>query len=166
MSQAGTHIRERRKRPLLDMEREMTRSFNRFVSTVAVGAALVGASLQAFAVTTTGALTTPPSVLVFDQKLVNGGVEVKYANIPSKGYVAVLGSDANGMPTGTPLGAQPINAGDHRDIKVALNGQPKAGDKLWVSLYFDTDGQAGFDAKADKPVWPDGVPTMNTFIVR
>lgn len=144
----------------------MTRSFNGLVSMFTLGAAVAGATLPAFAVTATGAMTTPPSVLVFDQKVVNGAVEVKYANIPSKGYVAVLGSDANGKPIGTPLGAQAINAGDHRDVKVALNGQPKAGDKLWVSLYFDTDGQAGFDAKADKPVWPDGVPTMNTFIVR
>ncbi len=103
MSHAGTHISERRKHPLSDMEREMTSPFNKFVTTVAVGAALVGASVQAFAVTATGPLTTPPSVLVFDQKLVSGGVEVKYANIPSKGYVAVLGSDAptNAAPTAT-----------------------------------------------------------------
>lgn len=144
----------------------MTHSFSSLALAVAVGAGIVGASAQAIAVTATGALTTPPSVLVFDQKLVNGAVEVKYANIPSDGYVAVLGSDANGMPMGTPIGAQPIKAGDHRDVKVALNGQPKAGDKLWVSLYLDTDAKAGFDAKSDKPLWPDRVPTENAFLVR
>lgn len=144
----------------------MTRTFNGLVNAMAMGAAVAGAALPAFAVTATGAMTTPPSVLVFDQKVVNGAVEVKYANIPSKGYVAVLASDANGKPAGTPLGAQPINAGDHRDVKVALSAQPKTGDKLWVALYFDTDGQAGFDAKTDKPVWPDGVPTMNTLTVQ
>lgn len=144
----------------------MIRNINALVSAIAVGAAVAGASGPAFAVTAPGVLTTPPSVLVFDQTLVNGAVEVKYANIPWKGYAAVLGSDDKGMPAGTPLGAQPINAGDHRDVKVVLSGQPKTGEKLWVSLYFDTDGQAGFDAKADKPVWPDKVPAENAFMVR
>lgn len=144
----------------------MTRSFNGLIASVVACSAIVGAAMPAAAVTATGATTTPPSVLVFDQKVSGGAVDVKYAYLPSKGYVAVLASDANGKPSGAPLGVQAITAGDHRDVKVALSGQPKTGDKLWVSLYFDSDGQAGFDAKADKPVWPDGVPTMNTLIVQ
>ena len=89
-----------------------------------------------------------------------------YANIPAKGYIAVVGSDAKGMATGQPLGTQMVEAGDHRNVKIKLTEQPKAGDKLWVSLYLDTDGKPTFDAKADKPVWADQPPFMNAFTVR
>jgi hypothetical protein len=131
-----------------------------------ISAAALASSLAANAVTTAAASTTPPSVIVFNQKLTNGAVNVTYANIPAKGYIAVLGSDAKGMPTSQALGEQAIEPGDHRELKIKLDEQPKTGDKLWVSMYLDMDGKPGIDAKADKPVWPTSLPLENAFMVR
>lgn len=144
----------------------MTRSINGLVAAGLMTAAVAGVPKVALAVTAAGALTTPPSVIVFDQKLTNGAVDITYANIPAKGYLAVLPSDGKGMGGGEPLGTQAIDAGDHRNVKVKLTGTPKAGDKLWVSMYFDTDGKPGFDAKADKAVWAEALPAENMFTVK
>lgn len=144
----------------------MLRSFKQLGVAVVAGAAVLGAAKAALAVTAAGGLTTPPSVLVFNQKLTNGAVDVAYANIPSKGYLVVMGSDAQGMPQGTPLGSASINAGDHRNVKVKLSGEPKAGDRLWVSMSLDSDNKPGYDAAADKAVWPGKLPSENMFVVQ
>lgn len=112
------------------------------------------------------ALSTPPSVVVFDQAVAGKSVDVSYVFLPAKGYVAVYPSDANGQPIRQALGTATLNAGDHRNVKISLNEQPKPGQRLWISIYGDTDGKPGFDAKADTPIWPTLLPSENAFIAR
>lgn len=112
------------------------------------------------------AMTTPPSVTVLNQAVKSNAVDITYAYLPTSGHVVVLGSDANGKLGDRILGSAEMKAGDHRDFKVNLTEAPKPGEKLWVSLYDDTDGKPGFDMKADKPVWGDRIPLQNAFIVK
>jgi hypothetical protein len=139
----------------------MSRIFTRIALVLATAAGASGA----YAVTGPAANQTPPSVIVFDQKIANGAVDVTYANIPAKGFVAVLDSDKKGMPAKV-LGAEAVTPGDHRELKIKLTTPPKTGEKLWVSMYLDSDGKPGFDAKADKPVWSTSLPDENAFMVR
>ena len=144
----------------------MSRSFKRLAVAAVVGAGVLGASQSGFAVTAPGMFASEPSVLVFNQKVSNGTVDVSYANIPSKGYVVVKRSDAQGAPQTAVLGSASIPAGDHRNVKVKLTAEPKAGDKLWVSLSLDTDDKPGYDAAADKPIWTGKLPAANMFVVQ
>ena len=122
----------------------------------------------AVATAATTAKTGEPSVTVFDQAATGNAIKIHYANLPAKGYVAVYAADANGQPNrSSPLGITELNAGDHRDIKVTLKDAPKAGQRMWVGLYKDTDNKPGFDAKADAPIWGTGsLPLENGFVIR
>ncbi|MEQ8823074.1 MAG: hypothetical protein RIC14_01730 [Filomicrobium sp.] len=96
----------------------------------------------------------PPSVLAFDQKATDGKVKIDYAHMPKAGYVAIYAADKNGKPTGKPLGYSKIKAGDHRQLTISLNEQPKSGDALWISLYKDADNDPSFNpGEGDKAVW-------------
>lgn len=132
----------------------------------AVITTIMGAAALSSPASATANPTIPASVIVFDQPVKNQSVDVTYSYLPSKGYVVVYGSDATGKPVRQPIGTAEVAAGDHRNVKVPLTQQPTAGQKLWVSISADTDAKAGFDAKADKSVWPDALPSHNAFVVR
>jgi len=151
---------------LIEMEDFMFRMFKSLAVGAVMGATAFGASTAVLALTVPGTFTTEPSVLVFNQKLTNGAVDVAYANIPSKGYLVVMGSDAQGMPQGAPIGSASINAGDHRNVKVKLTGEAKTGDKLWVSMSLDSDNKPGYDAAGDKPLWTGKLPAGHMFVVQ
>jgi hypothetical protein len=130
----------------------------------ALGLALLiapAASLSAYATTDMAApaaardATTPPSVLVFDQKPDNSSVTVKYVYLPRSGYIAIYNTDANGKATGDPLGHVALKAGDHRDVKVQLSKAPAAAAKLQASLYEDKDGDSKLDKSKDLAFWAD-----------
>lgn len=111
------------------------------------------------------AATTPQSVLVYDQKINNKTVIIKYAYLPKDGFVVIYGSDASGKITGEPIGSAALKAGDHRDLRVTLANEPKAGTKLWAALYDDSDHKSSFD-KTDKPLWAmNKLPLQNMFKV-
>jgi hypothetical protein len=74
----------------------------------------------------------PPSVIALNQKEKAKGVSITYARFPQKGTLAIYGSDANGRMAKTRLGQVAIDAGDHRNVKVALSQSPKPGSKLWA----------------------------------
>lgn len=78
---------------------------------------LPAAATVAYANTTDHALVDP-TVTIFNQKPQGNSVAVSYAHLPKAGYVAIYGSDANGKPTGDPLGSVALKAGDHRDFKI------------------------------------------------
>ncbi len=123
--------------------------------------------LMAVPITANAATGTPPSVVVFDQAL--GGtkaVDVAYAFLPSKGYVAVLPSDEAGNPIRKPIGTAEVGGGDHRNVKITLADPPKSGQKLWIALYRDADSKAGFDPSGDKAIWDDKLPSENAFMVK
>lgn len=144
----------------------MPGKFNLLAVCAVAGAVVLGGTKAALAVTAAGASTTPPSVIVFNQKLNSGAVDITYANIPAKGYLVVMGSDAQGMANGAPLGSASIGAGDHRNVKVKLTGEVKAGDRLWVLMALDSDNKPGYDAAADQAVWAGKLPAENMFLVQ
>lgn len=106
---------------------------------------------------------TDPSVIVFDQKSTGKAVSFSYVYLPSDGYVAVYGSDADGKRTGDVLGYVPLAAGDHRNVSVELGKDLKSGMTLWGSLYQDLDGDKKLDKGKDTAFWPDGKPLENRF---
>ncbi len=106
----------------------------------------------------------PPSILVFNQKA-DAEISVDYVNIPVDGYVVVYAANADGKPTGSPLGSLEVKAGSHIDLKVKLSAAPKPGSNLWASLYKDKDGKDGFDKQGDKAVWSK-LPMQNAFSVQ
>ena len=121
-------------------------------------AVMVGAAQAAVA-------NAPPSILVFNQKPAGSQVSVDYVNIPASGYVVVYAADAEGKPTGAPLGYAPVSAGSHMDLKVTLSAAPAPGTNLWASLYKDKDGKEGFNKQGDKSVWSQ-LPMQNAFTVQ
>jgi hypothetical protein len=60
------------------------------------------------------------------------GVSITYAYFPRKGTLAIYGSNARGQVGKTRLGQVAIDAGDHRNVKIALSQSPKRGTKLWA----------------------------------
>lgn len=119
-------------------------------------AALVGVtgSVGAAVATTEIPTQTPPSALAFDQKLSGNSIGMSYVYLPEDGYAAIYRSDKNGRPTGAAIGVSALTAGAHRDVKVELKETPKAGERLWVSLYKDSDKKPGFDTgKGDQAFW-------------
>lgn len=111
--------------------------------------------------------TTEPSVMVFDQTIRDGKVSISYAHLPKSGYVVVYGSSPDGKPSGEPLGHVELKSGDHRDIAIKLDSLPAARTKLWVSLYEDRDGKAGFDKGNDVALWQGGkLPLENSFVIK
>ncbi len=124
-----------------------------------LGAAVVAGAAQA------AVANAPPTILVFNQKPAGSQVSIDYVNIPANGYVVVYAADADGKPTGAPLGSLSVNAGSHMDLKVALSAAPAPGTNLWASLYKDKDGKEGFNKQGDKAVWSQ-LPIQNAFTVQ
>lgn len=129
-----------------------------------LSALLVG-GVATFAHAATSATTTPPSVMVLNQKLDQGHVFVEYAYLPENGYAVVYGSDKDGNPIRESLGHLELAAGDHRKFKIKLEKAPPPGSKLWVSLYTDKDGKPGFDRKGDMAIWQDRLPAENQIVI-
>jgi len=108
------------------------------------------------------------SALICDQQPNSQSIIIDYVYLKENGYVVVYQSDAHGKPTGIPIGNVSLEAGDHRDINVALNEQPKSGEKLWVSLYKNADGKPSFDpGEVNIALWSkDQQPAESAFMVR
>lgn len=114
---------------------------------------------------TAGGSTTPASILVFDQKLASGQIDISYAYLPQKGYIAVYALDADGKAAGEALATMPMAAGDHRNVKVELKQAPKAGAQLWATLYQDVDDDGKFDKAKDQRIGGDMNPVDSKFTV-
>jgi hypothetical protein len=108
-----------------------------------------------------------PSVIVLDQKSDGQNIKLTYVYVPQKSFVVIYGSDANGKPSGDPLGTMAIGAGDHRDVKLTLATAVKSGSKLWVSLNQDkAESKSGFDKTSDVSYWSSSdMPLANSFKV-
>lgn len=149
----------------------MLDTLKRPVRLVALGLAAFSIPVAANALTGqaggTQSAGTEPSVLVFDQKLAGGQVNIDYVYAPQKGHIVVYGSDQAGKPSDKPLGTASVPAGSNNNIKVKISEAPQAGQRLWVSLYADGNGNSNFDRGADKSLWPAGsLPAENAFVVR
>ena len=53
-------------------------------------------------------------------------ITIDYVYLQEYGYVTVYQSDAQGKPTGIPIGYVSLKAGNHRYINVTLNKQPRS----------------------------------------
>ncbi len=95
-------------------------------------------------------------------------ITIDYVYLHEYGYVTVYQSDAQGKPTGIPIGYVSLKAGNHRYINVTLNKQPKSGQKLWVSLYKDVHAKLAFySGWEDDALWfKDQQPPERAFMVR
>lgn len=109
---------------------------------------------------------TEPSVMIFNQKLQDAQINVDYAYLPTKGYAVVYGSDKDGNPASEPLGHTALEAGSHVNFKIKLDKAPPQGTRLWVSLYEDKDGKAGFDRQADASLFGKKLPYENHIVVQ
>ena len=135
--------------------------------TIAGGlSALLIVSLAVTANAATQGAMTEPSVMVLDQKISDGHLMVEYAYLPEKGYAVVYGADKDGKPIREPLGHLSLEQGSHSKFKIKLDKATPAGAKLWVALYKDKDGKAGFDKQADAAIWGDKLPAENQVIVQ
>jgi hypothetical protein len=103
---------------------------------------------------------------VLDQKINDGHILVEYAYLPEKGYAVIYGADDAGNPIRESLGHMELGSGDHRKFKIKLDKAPPAGSKLWVSLYTDRDGKAGFDRKGDTAIWQERLPSENQIVAQ
>lgn len=83
-----------------------------------------------------------PSVTVLDQKLKNDAVSVTYAYLPQAGRLAILTGDPAKKSSASVLGSVDLGAGDHREVKVPLQSEPKAGMRMWAQVE---------QSKSDKP---------------
>lgn len=83
-----------------------------------------------------------PSVTVLSQKVKGDTVSITYAFLPKDGTLTILSGDPSGRKGASVLGSVALPAGDHRNVKVQLRREPKAGTRLWAAI-----GQA----KTDKP---------------
>lgn len=144
------------------MKSTTTRKLTGMVAGAAALTAVSAAAVAAIVMPKTDA-----SVLVLDQSIKSGALNIDYVYMPRNGYVVIYGADAAGKPTGEPLAHVPLQAGDHRNITAKLTAPPAAGSRLWASLYEDSDGKPGFTKGSDVSLWSDGkLPLENTFTVR
>lgn len=96
---------------------------------------------------------TPASVLAMNQKPKGESVSITYAYAPADGTLAIFETDPAEHTSAKPLGLAPIQRGDHRDVKIKLNEEPKPGTKLW----------AVEQSKAGKPFRNVDGPAEQTF---
>ena len=75
-----------------------------------------------------------PSVTALDQKVKGDAVEITYAFLPKDGTLAILSGDPSGKSGASVVGSVDLAAGDHREVKVPLGSEPKAGTRLWAQV--------------------------------
>lgn len=110
------------------------------ITTLKSAAAIAALSLAAFA--TAAVAAGAPSVIAMNQKLNGNEVLITYANIPKDGYLVIHPSQDNGRVGTEVLGEVQLPAGDHRNIKVKIDGKVATGTKLWAELQ-PGDGKTG-----------------------
>jgi opacity protein-like surface antigen len=144
-----------------------------FLAGAALAVAMTAAALPASAVqkqdeaaAPTQMSLTEPSVVVFNQKAEGKTIKLSYAYLPKDGYAAIHAADANGKPTGEAIAHVALKAGDHRDIKLTFNAEPKTGATYWVALYTEGGGDGKLDSN-DKPLWQvSQLPAENMFTIQ
>lgn len=75
-----------------------------------------------------------PSVTALDQKVKGDAVNITYAFLPKDGRLTVLSGDPSNKSGASVVGSVDLAAGDHREVKVPLIGEPKAGTRMWAQV--------------------------------
>ena len=93
-----------------------------------------------------------PSVTVLNQKLKNDAVSITYAFLPKDGTLAILSGDPSNKTGASVVGSVALQAGDHREVKVPLSSEPKAGTRLWAQIEQGKSGKpfANADERAQQ----------------
>lgn len=111
---------------------QATRTFGPALIALATIGLASAAEAQEFPSTKVGQFL--PSVTVLDQKLKNDAVSVTYAYLPQAGKLAILTGDPAKKSAASIVGSIDLGAGDHREVKVPLSSEPKAGMQLWAQV--------------------------------
>lgn len=126
-------------------------------STTALGLALVAtvfAGGSALAASSMYPDTPNASVIAFNQKAKGNSVSINYAFLPQNGTLAIYPINRSGKVGATPLGKISLQAGDHRNVDVALNSSPKKGTRLQAVI-----------EKSGQPLKNSGDVPERTFVV-
>ena len=93
-----------------------------------------------------------PSVTVLNQKLKKDAVSITYAFLPKDGTLAILSGDPSNKTGASVVGSVALQAGDHREVKVPLSSEPKAGTRLWAQIEQGKSGKpfANADERAQQ----------------
>jgi LPXTG-motif cell wall-anchored protein len=104
------------------------------------------------------------SVDAADQPVVDGSITVASVNAGQDGFI-VAHLDEGGQP-GKVIGHTAVKKGDNKDVKIKLEQDVKAGDKLWPMLHIDagTVGTYEFPG-ADVPVIVNGNVVMKQITI-
>lgn len=97
----------------------------------AVAASSVLLAGSAYAETTGALAAVQASVIAINQKAKADAVSITYAFAPAEGKLAIYTADPT-KRSAKPIGEVSLNPGDHRDVSVKLNEQPKSGTRLWA----------------------------------
>ena len=129
-------------------------------------AAGTGLAIIAAAAGSVLAASTPlGSVLAFDQKAAKE-ITVTYAFLPRDGYAVVYRGGTAIKPGTEIIGSTPLKSGDHRDVKIALSEPLKPGQRVWVKLHEDKDGDGAFKKGADPLKTSQVISPEQAFIVK
>ena len=82
-----------------------------------------------------------PSVTALDQKVKGDAVNITYAFLPKDGTLAILSGDPSSKTGASVVGSVDLSAGDHREVKVPLSSEPKAGTRLWAQVEQSKSGK-------------------------
>lgn len=105
------------------------------LAVISAGLATLGSASAAGLMDNMGTTDTIlPSVTVLNQKPKNDAVSITYAYLPQQGRLVIFSGDPSEKGGATAIGATSLDAGDHRDFKVSLDGAPKAGARLWAAV--------------------------------
>ena len=124
-------------------------------------AAAALSSLFVVSAAAAAATTSLPSVIAMNQKPKGGEVSITYANLPKDGYLVIHPSLKNGKPNEQVLGQISLAAGDHRHVKVKLEGKTVPGEKLWAELQQKPGAQG-----ATQPFTDSGAPARQSFMIQ
>ena len=104
-----------------------------------------------------------------NQKISGGAVTIADVNLPKNGFLVIHPSDTQGNLIEKDLGHIALKAGDHKNVRVKLTGNHKAGEKLWAMLHEDTGTPGVYQfgtkgkANADMPFKADGKAVEQAF---
>jgi hypothetical protein len=77
---------------------------------------------------------TQASVIAMNQKAKNDSVSITYAFAPKDGTLTIFSANPQKNANAKPIGEASLTPGDHRDVHVKLNVEPKSGTRLWAVI--------------------------------
>jgi hypothetical protein len=133
---------------------------------MSMGVVVAGAMLVGPAAAATASLT------VIDQKASGDQITVGDVSMPKDGFLVIYPTDAEGNFIDKAIGHTALKAGDHRSVKVTLNGTQKPGEKLVAILHEDTGNKGTYEygmagkSNVDMPLKDKGKVVEESFTLK